>query len=60
MHNHLRGEKNSFLKAQWEAKTDNKIIKRIAQSRMEDIRKRAESDIISRSAKLAALLAAED
>ena len=46
--------------AQWEHKTDNKIIKRIAASRMEDIRKRAESDVIARRAKLAALLAAED
>lgn len=49
-----------LLKAQWEAKTDQKIISNIAKNRLEDLKKRQESDIISRRAKLAALLAAED
>ena len=49
-----------LLKAQWEAKSDQKILNRIARSRLEDLKKRQESDIIARRAKLAALLAAED
>lgn len=49
-----------FLKARWEAKTDNLIVKNIAKNRIEDLRKRQESDLNARRAKLAQLLAAED
>lgn len=44
----------------WEKKTDNIIVKNVARNRIADIRKRAESDLHSRRAKLAALLASED
>lgn len=58
--NTLKGETNMLLKAKWEAKTDQKIVKRIARNRIQDIQKRHESDVVQRRAKLAALLAAED
>lgn len=60
LHDAIRGDKNMFLKARWEAKTDNLIVKNIAKNRIEDLRRRQESDLHSRRAKLAALLAAED
>ena len=44
----------------WEKKTDNVIVKNVARNRIADIRKRAETDLHSRRAKLAALLASED
>jgi len=56
----IRGNVNSFLKAQWEQKSDLKIVKNMAHARMQDLKKRQESNIIERRAKLAALLAAED
>ena len=49
-----------FLKARWESKTDNLIVKNIAKNRIEDLRRRQESDLAARRAKLAQLLAAED
>lgn len=49
-----------FLKAAWEAKTDNKIIKKIARDRMADLRARQESNLQDRRARLAQLLASED
>ena len=49
-----------LLKAKWEAKTDKKIVKRIARNRIHDLQRRHESDVVARRAKLAALLAAED
>ena len=42
-----------MLKAAWEAKTEKAIVKGIARNRMADIRKRAETDLIARRAKLA-------
>jgi len=60
LHDAIRGDKNMFLKARWEAKTDNLIVKNIAKNRIEDLRRRQESDLHSRRSKLAALLAAED
>ncbi len=49
-----------FLKAAWEAKTDNKIIKKIARDRIADLKHRQESNLQERRAKLANLLASED
>jgi predicted DNA binding protein len=60
LHNAINGDKNMFLKATWEAKTDNKIIKKIARDRMSDLRARQESNLQERRAKLAQLLASED
>lgn len=48
------------MKAQWEHKTENIILKHVARNRIADIKKRAESDLHSRRAKLANLLASED
>ena len=36
----LKGDKNNLLKAQWEHKTDNIIVKNIARRRVADIKKR--------------------
>lgn len=60
MHNQIRGDKNNLLKALWEKKTDNIVVKNIAKNRIVDIKRRAESDLSSRRAKLAAMLAQED
>lgn len=49
-----------FLKAAWEAKTDNKIVKKMARDRMADLKARQESNLQERRAKLAQLLADED
>lgn len=49
-----------YLKARWEAKTDNLIVKNIAKNRIEDLRRRQDSDLHSRRSKLANLLAGED
>lgn len=49
-----------MLKAAWEAKTDKVIVKNIARDRIAAIRKRTETDLASRKAKLAAILANED
>lgn len=40
MHNQIRGDKNNLLKALWEKKTDNLVIKNIARNRIADIKKR--------------------
>lgn len=53
LHDAIRGDKNMFLKARWESKTDNLIVKNIAKNRIEDLRRRQESDLASRRAKLA-------
>jgi len=60
LHNLIKGDKNSFLKANWEHKTDNIIKKNIIRDRVADMRKRKASDLMSRRAKLAAILAYED
>ena len=49
-----------YLKAKWEAKTDNKIIKNMARDRMADLKTRKESNLQERRAKLAQLLSSED
>lgn len=49
-----------MLKAKWEQKTDNVIVKNIARNRIADIRKRAETDLNARRKKLADILANED
>ena len=40
MFNQIRGDKNNLLKARWEAKTDNIVVKNIAKNRIADIKKR--------------------
>lgn len=45
LQNQLRGDKNNLLKAQWEQKTENSIIKQVAKNRIADIKKRAESNL---------------
>jgi len=40
MHNQIRGDKNNLLKALWEKKTDNIVVKYIAKNRIADIKKR--------------------
>lgn len=60
LHNAIQGNKNMFLKAAWEAKTDNKIVKKMARDRMADLKARQESNLQERRAKLAQLLADED
>jgi hypothetical protein len=40
LHNQIKGDKNNLLKAQWEHKTDNIIVKNIARRRVADIKKR--------------------
>jgi hypothetical protein len=48
------------LKAKWEIKTDQIITKNIVRDRIADMKKRAATDLRTRKAKLAAVLAAED
>ena len=60
MQNQIRGDKNNLLKAKWEAKSDNVIVKNIARNRILDIKKRNETDLNGRRKKLAAILAMED
>ena len=45
MLNQIRGDKNNLLKARWEKKTENIIVKNVAKNRIADIKKRAESDL---------------
>ena len=40
MQNQIRGDKNNLLKALWEKKTDNIVIKNVAKNRIADIKKR--------------------
>ena len=49
-----------FLKANWEAKSDNIIKKHIVRNRIQDMKKRQHSDLAARKIKLAQLLAMED
>ena len=55
-----KGDRNVYLKAAWEHKTDRNIVKNTVRSRMEDMRKRHESNLAERKQNLAALLAHED
>jgi len=56
----IKGDKNSFLKAKWEHKTDNIIVKYVARTRIAALKARKETDLYSRRSKLAVLLANED
>lgn len=58
--NQIKGDRNVYLKAAWEHKTDRNIVKNTVRSRMEDMRKRHESNLAERKQKLAAILAHED
>lgn len=58
--NAIKGDKNSFLKANWEAKTDGIIRKNIVRDRIADMRKRKQTDLAARRKKLAGILAYED
>ena len=60
LHNSIKGDKNLFLKANWESKTDKLIKNRIVKNRIEDMEKRRASDLNARKARLAEVLAAED
>ena len=60
MFNAIKGDKNLALKARWEAKTDAVITKNIVRDRIQDMKRRAATDLKQRKAKLASLLAAED
>ena len=56
----IKGHNNVSLKAKWEAKTDAIITKRIIRDRVQDMKKRAATNLNIRKEKLAAILAAED
>lgn len=60
MHRAIQGDRNMFLKANWEAKSDNIIKKHIVRNRIQDMKKRQHSDLAARKIKLAQLLAMED
>ena len=46
--NLIKGDKNVFLKAKWEAKSDNIIKKHIVKNRIEDMKRRAATDLNAR------------
>jgi hypothetical protein len=56
----IRGDRNLLHKANWESKTENIIKKNLVRNRLEDMKRRQESDLNERRAKLAALLEQED
>jgi len=56
----LKGDKNLFLKANWEAKTDKVIKQRIIQNRIKAMHRREQANLQARRARLANLLAEED
>lgn len=60
MVNGIRGDKNLYLKARWEADTDNTIKRNQIRNAVEDMRRRKETDLRARKAKLAQLLQEED
>ena len=60
MRNAINGDKNVFLKARWEAKSDNLIKNQIVRNRITDVRRRQATDLNARKTRLAALLAHED
>ena len=60
MHHAIQGDRNMFLKANWEGKSDNIIKKHIVRNRIADMKKRQHSDLATRKIKLAQLLALED
>lgn len=60
MHNAIKGDRNMFLKANWEAKTDNILVKNMVKNRVDDLKRRKATDLVARRSKLAQLLAIED
>lgn len=56
----LKGHKNMAEIAKWEHKTDRTIKRNIMRNAIDDMRKRKATDLRSRKARLADLLAAED
>ena len=60
MTNQIKGDRNVFLKAQWEHSTDNKIRTQTMRNAVEDIRRRKATDLQARKAKLAQLFQQED
>jgi hypothetical protein len=52
----IRGDKNLLHKANWESKTENIIKKNLVKNRLDNMKKRQESDLNERRAKLAAIL----
>jgi len=55
MTNLIRADRNMQLKAEWEHKTENIIVKNTVQSRISEIRRQAEENIEVRRQRLAAL-----
>ena len=53
MTNQIRGDRNVFLKAQWEHATDNKIKQQTIRNAVQDMKRRRASDLQARKAKLA-------
>ena len=60
LNTHIAGSKNLSLVASWEHKTDKIIQTRIVKTRLDEMRKDYQANLVERKAKLAALLAAED
>lgn len=48
MMNLIKGDKNVYLKARWESKSDNIIKKQIVKNRIADMQKRQASDLNAR------------
>ena len=48
MMNLIKGDKNVYLKARWESKSDNIIKKQIVKNRIADMKKRQASDLNAR------------
>jgi|OM-RGC.v1.038101748 hypothetical protein len=46
--NAINGDKNVFLKARWEAKSDNLIKNQIVKNRITDMRRRQATDLNAR------------
>lgn len=48
MMNLIKGDKNVYLKARWESKSDNIIKKQIVKNRIADMQRRQASDLNAR------------
>ena len=60
MNNALAGQKNLTLTAQWEIKTDKRIVREATKNRLAELRRQHHANLEQRRERLAALLAAED
>lgn len=60
MNNALAAQKNLTLTAQWEIKTDKRIIREATNNRLAELRRQHHANLEQRRERLAALLAAED